>query len=265
MMNQLRVSALARFFLRSVLLVCSAFAVSAQQIAESLNEIPVLVEHNQQWQGYAERPRLLTVLQLQVKSANVHWPSAKLYNLDAAKITELEQLRQQVLAQLRQLIIAGANDTSFAMQLQETRQQIGRWRLAMPMDMVINPDLAALQQAFNPRLSHGQYLLVATKRVSTVSVFGLGGERYLRHEQLRPAYQYLLELSERNASLPSYAWLLAPSQPPKQIPVGSWNRTETAVSTGAVLFLPLAHELITDEYAQLNQQILTLLAHRVRP
>ena len=191
-----------------IVLTLSVFCLKpfAQQ---PVTEIPVLVQYQQQWQAYIERPRIQTVLALQVKSANVHWPSARLYSLEPEALADLEQTRSQVLEQLRLLIIATAKEPQLAMQLQETRQQIARWQLAKPVALELNPNLALVRQQHNPKLSKGQYLLVAGKRVSTVSVFGLGGERFFMHEQQRPAYSYVQEATELHGDT---VWLFSASK-----------------------------------------------------
>lgn len=222
--------------------------------------IPVLVEYQQQWQGYVEAPRLQAVLANQVKSQNVHWPSARLFSLDPIALAELEQTRTAVLEQLRLLIIASAAEPTIAMQLQETRQQISRWRLAKPLAEELNPNLALVRQQYNPRLAPGQYVLVAGKRVSTVSVFGLGGERFILHEQQRAAYAYVHDVFEQ---YPDTVWLLTSRLEPREIPVASWNRTETAIATGSLLFVPLSIATADQDLQPLNEQIKTLLAHRV--
>ena len=242
-----------------ILLTLSVFCLKlfAQQ---PVTEIPVLVQYQQQWQGYVEQPRIQTVLMQQVKSANVHWPSARLYSLEPEALAELEQTRSQVLEQLRLLIIAAAKEPQLAMQLQETRQQIARWRLAKPVALELNPNLALVRQQHNPKLSKGQYLLVAGKRVSTISVFGLGGERFFMHEQQRPAYAYVQQATELYGDT---VWLFSAQKPAREIPVAAWNRTETAIATGTLLFVPLTHNLIEQDFPELNQQIKTLLVHRV--
>lgn len=227
-------------------------------------EIPVLVQYQGQWQGYIERPRLNTVLQQQVKeSNNIHWPSARLFSVEPSALLEIEAVRTQALEQLRLLIISNAARPVLAMQLQEMRMQISRWQLAKPILQPINPLMAQLDQSENPRLDAGQYLLLAGKRVGTVKVFGLGGERFFRHEQLKPAYQYVLDALSTEQSVPDEVAIISGLKPARLIPVASWNRTESALSTGDSLFIPLDRQLVADDYPELNQQLQMLLAHRV--
>ncbi len=244
----------------SVLVMPTSMNAQAQTTAP---EIPVLVQYQGQWQGYIDRPRLSTVLQQQVKESNIHWPSARLFSIEPSVLLEVEAVRTQVLEQLRLLIIANANQPVLAMQLQEMRMQITRWQLAKPILQPVNPLMAQLNQAENPRLDAGQYLLIAGKRIGTVAVFGLGGERFFRHEQLKPAYQYVLDALSTEQSVPDEVAMISAHKPARLIPVASWNRTQSALSTGDSLFIPLDRQLVADDYPELNQQLQMLLAHRV--
>ncbi len=80
------------------------------------------------------------------------------------------------------------------------------------------------------------------------------------HEQQRPAYAYVQEATELHGDT---VWLFSGQKPAREIPVAAWNRTETAIATAALLFIPLKDALVEQDFPELNQQIKTLLAHRV--
>lgn len=254
-------------FVRGIILslfgVIATFNQVQAQEQSILSSIPVLVQYQQQWRGYFTPPRLSEVLEKQVKSQDIYWPSTQLFQIDEMHTSNIEKIRGNVLEQLRLLIIASADEPIVAMQLQEMRMQIARWQLAKPVQLKISPQLALLNQMNNPRLDAGKYLLVAGKRVGTVAVFGFGGERFFQHEQLKPAYQYVVDANSSEQVLPDSVLLFQVAKPVKQIPVASWNRTETAISTGSIIFVPLPAALVANVFPKLNQEIEQLLTHRV--
>lgn len=247
----------------TILLALFSHQTLAASSVDDVRQIPVLIQYEGKWQGYISEPRLSDVLTLQVQDSHIHWPTARLYSLQLNEIAQLELLRSQVVEQLRILVSETSDDANFSAKLAQTQLEISRWKLAIPLHIELNPALASVRQSHNPKITTGQYLLVAKKRTNTVSVFALGGEVFLPHMQSRPAYDYVHQAIADSVQAPDFVWLISSNGTPSEIPIGNWNRTEAAVATGTVLFVPIEHPLIQNEFKDLNQQIKQLLVHRV--
>ena len=80
----------------------------------------VLVQHNEQYHGYMQLPRLAEVVVAANQQPGLYWPAARLYNRSADKLTRLEQQRQQLLQRL--MAVTPAQVQSVAQRLFDERQ-----------------------------------------------------------------------------------------------------------------------------------------------
>lgn len=231
----------------------------------SLSQLQFFWHYQGKWRGNADAPRLSEFLQSIPNAEQVYWPSAQLFQLDAPELASVETLRSEVAEQLRLLTLAHPDDPLLAAKLMQLRTQVQSWLLGKPLHEALEPGLAYNQAKYNPQLSAGRYVLQASARPKTLQVLGLGGVFELQFEPQQPAYEYQSSLLRQQALLPEQLQLLLPSGVVKTIPIADWNRSEQPLDITALVFVPIPDVYLTAETAQLNQQLLQLVAYRVKP
>jgi hypothetical protein len=223
----------------------------------------VLVEVDGEFQGYFEQPRLATVLAPLAMDANKYWPGARLYRLQPEEIAKAEQLRVDIAEQLRVLAIYWKDEAQVAAALMELRAQLNRWRLAKPVNVLLDPDAVRINPALNPKLDMGNYLLQVKARPNFLTFVSLGGDQFIKHQADLPVYSYLAQLTQNRWTDSDTVYWIVNGQPPVVVPVASWNRNQQAVTPGSLVFVPIPSWVLTEATQKLNQQLLQLLQFRV--
>jgi len=239
--------------------LCSTSSiVGAQQASPE-----VLLKVNNQWQGFSQAPRLSLLLQSVPNSSALHWPSAKLFRL--SQNPQLEQLRKDVSEQLRQLTLTLEQEPQLASQLMKLRSEMLLWQLAEPVTEQLDPTLALTQVRHNPVIPEGQYVLSARPARNRVYFVGIGGDMTGLFQPGLAAYSYTDILARPELGSPETVWLLKVDGTIQQIPVAFYNRSNEPLPLEAVVFVPMPKALLGDKFANLNQQLVELLQHRVMP
>jgi hypothetical protein len=255
-----------RFISLLAFLLCCAFQVRAFVSATEPNtdQPVVLVEVNQQTQGYFTPPRLALVLQQAAADRNLYWPGARLYQLDKVP-ADIAQQQQQVLEQLRLLAIHWHQEPHVAQSLMQMRSQIKHWRFGQPIAVELDPDLVNLRIELNPRLDPGHYLIQVKKRRGFVLLFSLFGEQFVAHQQQKMLFEYVAPVLGSGLADASEALILRHAQQPVAVPVADWNREHRPLMPGDMVYIGLSDDWLTPDTSDLNQSIVTLLQHRIYP
>lgn len=228
-----------------------------------ITDFPVLIEHNGEYQAFAEAPRLAIALYQYHNQPQLYWPTARLYQLDAVDNAHITELRQQVVGSLKQLTRSVAHDKRLSLQLIELANTLANFQYAKPLDLVLDPSLTLVNPKANPKLAEGRYLLATPALSGAISFVGLGGQVFQPLVPTHAVWQLFADSKFAAQQAVDELWLIEPQQAPKAIPVASWNRQELYVNVGATLFVPLPAAVLTDEFSVLNQQIAELLSYRV--
>lgn len=253
MMTSFRVYLFAAFGLLSASLTAAEPVVVVQIQAGS-----------EQWQAYAEPPRLSQLLAEVAEPEQLYWPAAALYRHSA----ELEQQKLAVLGRLQQLEQHWQlrNHTQNVLVLQSLRQQLGSWQVAERQPIPVDYDLVRIQPAANPRLDPGQYLLRASPRPLQVVFAGaISEERVLAHQGATPVQDYFSALPSLRRTDPSWLYIVQADGRVQQLGRGYWNRQPYELQPGSQVFLPLHPSILPKEFRSLNQQLVQLAAHRILP
>jgi len=229
----------------------------------------VMVEFNHETISFAEQPRVSVLLQVLNDKSKVYWPMAKLYQTDAEIQPQLLFDQQQVLEDLRQLILMWHHDQNVSQQLSALRREISNWQLGVFVNTPLDLDLTKLRQELNPVLNKGAYILSASKRLNYVSVVAMGGRSDVVYRQGKPAYQYLQEADYSDTVKDVDEVFYIPNQTynnsidAKTIAVSYWNKTTEPLVNGTVLYVPIPADVLTEQYAMLNEQIVKLAQYRI--
>jgi len=195
----------------------------------------------------------------QPRLANSWWPGAVVSERQA---TVAEQARHQaLLARLSALAADESGDSAAA--INALRQQLQAMKVTGRQIVELDPDYLRTHRLANRPLQ-GQYTLWVGPQPTTITVVGLisrPGKKVFTPE--RDVVSYLDEMSLLSGADRSYAWVVYPNGKTQKVPVGYWNRRHVEPMPGSVIFVGFAPGLWSNEYDELNADILQSLTHRI--
>lgn len=207
-----------------------------------------------------EQPvRLDAVMAPLVRSADIYWPAAALYDTNTP---EAEQLRSQTLTLLQELQQSAKPEVQQV--LLQLANSIRDWRLAKRLPFTIDYDSARINHAANPLLPNGDYILQLPRRPDSVLVIGAisGGVMIQAHTPATVVNDYLQRVKLRSADTNNIQLLQADGRL-IQVPLSGASAIYQEAQPGAVLFVPFRSSLFSRDYQRLNQLLVELMQYRV--
>ncbi|XBS70026.1 capsule biosynthesis GfcC family protein [Acerihabitans sp. KWT182] len=191
------------------------------------------------------------------------WPGTVI----AEKLATAAQLEKQ-----RQLVarldawgaeLRADNDDELANAVEQVRSQMAGLKVTGRQFVSMDPDVIRLNDGADRKLS-GDYTVYALTRPTSVHVFGavtpVGSQPY----QVGGDVSDYLDSHERlSGAEKSYAWLIAPDGQYRQVPVAYWNRRHNEAAPGSIIFVGFSSWSLPGAYQGLNEQIVSLLTHRI--
>lgn len=225
----------------------------------------VLVEHQGNYQGYFDQPRLGLVVSQLNTSASLYWPAAKLFKVDVETKLKLEQQRTELLNQLAQLKheFQQDSDSGMATSVEKLEKDIAVWELAGNMNLALDPDRVRAKKSLNPLLSAGQYKLVVSVRPTELQIEGLVAEQKAPLRNAASVDSYLDTISILDGGSSSFVYIIPASGAISIAKTGLWNKHHQEVLPGSVLFIPFEQRHLPDAFSGINEQIVELLLHKV--
>ncbi len=208
---------------------------------------------------YEQPLRLDAVLAPLVRSADIYWPAAALYDTRAP---EAEQLRRQTLILLQELQQSAKPEVQQV--LLQLASRIGDWRLAKRLPFVIDYDLARINLAANPLLPAGDYILQLPRRPDSVVLIGAisGGVTSQAHTPSTAVNDYLQRAKLQSADT-NFVQLLQADGRLIQVPLSGASAVYQEAQPGAVLYIPFRSSLFSRDYQRLNQLLVELMQYRI--
>lgn len=207
--------------------------------------------------SFSETPRITDVLAHITNEDAVYWPAVALYE----ESTELRQLQQKVIKELNalsqlnvkpplaELAVALAND-------------IESWTVAQRSPYAIHFERARLVPSLNPRLREGEFYLSLPGRNTQLPVWGATSSpniAFAFKQQMVDIYQQLALPTADS----SFIWLVEPDGTIVKVGIAYWNKQVYFSRPGQQLFIPFAASQLPAAFQNLNNDIVTLLRHRV--
>ncbi|EGM78158.1 SLBB-domain like (DUF1017) [Rheinheimera sp. A13L] len=225
----------------------------------------VLVEHQGNYQGFFDRPRLGLVVSQLNTSPSLYWPAAKLFKVDVETKLKLEQQRKELLNQLALLKheFQQDSDSGMAASVEKLEKDISSWELAGNMNLALDPDRVRAKKSLNPLLSAGQYKLVVGARPTELQIEGLVDEQMTPLRNAVSVDSYLDTISILDGGSSSFVYIIPASGKISIAKTGLWNKHHQEVLPGTVLFIPFEQRHLPDVFSHINEQIVELLLHKV--
>lgn len=195
----------------------------------------------------------------QPRLANSWWPGAVVSERHAT--VEQQARHQALLARLSALAADESGDSAAA--ITALRQQLQALNVTGRQLVELDPDYLRTHRLANRPLQ-GEYTLWVGPQPSSITVLGLvsrPGKKPFTPQ--RDVVSYLDDMSLLSGAERSYAWVIYPNGKTQKVPVAYWNRRHVEPMPGSVIFVGFAPGLWSNEYDELNADILQSLTHRI--
>jgi len=195
----------------------------------------------------------------QPRLVNSWWPGAVISERQAT--VEQQARHQALLARLGALAADESGNAAAA--INALRQQLQAVKVTGRQMVNLDPDSIRTSQQANRTLL-GEYSLWVGPQPSTISVIGLVSRPGKKpFTPGRDVVSYLNEMDLLSGAERSYAWVIYPTGKTQKVPVAYWNRRHVEPMPGSVIFVGFAPGLFSNEYDELNADILQSLTHRI--
>ncbi|MCX8958813.1 capsule biosynthesis GfcC D2 domain-containing protein [Erwinia psidii] len=175
------------------------------------------------------------------------------------------QQQQQLLSRLKSWSaeLRADGDADKAAVVDSIWRQVAAVKVTGRQFVSLDPDWVRVRAEENRRLE-GEYRVYTLQKPHTLTVTGLvsnsGQSPWLPG---RTVVDYLDEHDRFSGAEKNVATLIAPSGEVTQVPVAYWNHRHTEPEPGSIIYLGFSSWSLPDQYEDLNQQIVSVLTHRI--
>lgn len=234
--------------------IASAMADSHVAVYYPGQAQPVMVDNAARLQQLVTNPAL---------AGHTWWPGTVIAERLATEV-QLQKQRDVVAglsawgAELR-----GDNDDALANSVERLRSQIAGLKVTGRQFVSLDPDVISLDHDANRALS-GEYSVYTLARPTSVHIFGVltptGPQPFVAGQDVS---DYLVTHQRLSGAERSYAWVILPDGSRQSLPVAYWNRRHNEVAPGSIIFVGFSSWSLPHAYQGLNEQIVSLLTHRI--
>lgn len=198
-----------------------------------------------------------------VLQGNIWWPGVAIAEQKATRLQQQKQ--QQLLARLTVLssTLRQEDDASLAATVDSVRSQLAELKIIGRQLVPLDPDVIRLHPELDHRLS-GEYQVYIAAEPRSVRLFGAlaayGKRDFLPGKDVS---DYLTGLQHVEGAEHDTAWLINPQGEVQPVPIAYWNRRHNEMTPGSLLFLGFAVSALPEDFKDINEQIISLLTHRI--
>ncbi|MEN3261234.1 capsule biosynthesis GfcC family protein [Sodalis endosymbiont of Spalangia cameroni] len=191
------------------------------------------------------------------------WPGTVIAERGASGVQQ--QVQQQCLARLSAFSaeLRADNNGELADSVDRVRAQLAAMRVTGRQFVSLDPDWIRLHSEANRRLS-GDYSVYTLSRPTSVLVVGVttpaGPQPY---QPGRDVVEYLQTHQRLSGAEKNVAWVIAPDGKTEEVPVAYWNHRHVEVAPGSIIYVGFSSWSLPRAYRDLNEQIISLLTHRI--
>lgn len=194
---------------------------------------------------------------------NIWWPGVAIAEQNATRIQQQKQ--QQLLARLAALssVLRQKDDALLAATVDSVRSQLAELKVIGRQLVPLDPDMIRLHPELDRRLS-GEYQLYIAAEPRSVRLFGAlaphGKRDFLPGKDVS---DYFTGLQHLEGAEHDTAWIITPQGDVQPVPIAYWNRRHNEMTPGSLLFLGVAVSALPEDFKDINEQIISLLTHRM--
>lgn len=191
------------------------------------------------------------------------WPGTAI----SEKLSTAVAVRQQqdVVARLQAWHneLRGENDFAQAAVVENVRRQIAALKVTGRLQVNLDPDWVRVVSGANRRLE-GEYHVYTSARPTSVTLSGaVESAGTVPWVAGRTVAEYLTARAHQSGAERSIAQLISPTGKVSDVPVAYWNRRHVEAEPGSIIFVGFSSWTLPGHFADLNQQIISVLTHRI--
>ncbi|RWR03120.1 hypothetical protein ED28_04810 [[Pantoea] beijingensis] len=172
-----------------------------------------------------------------------------------------QQQYQQVMARLK--AYAAASDGDKAAAINNVIQQLSAVNVTGRQIANLDPDWIRLRPGANRRLS-GEYSVYTLQPPTSVTLFGaIEGAGKISWQPGLDTRDYLSGHRRLDGGDRNIAVVISPLGAVSEVPVAYWNHRHAEMEPGSILYIGFSSWSLPSEYEDLNQQIISVLTHRI--
>ncbi|BAT38927.1 capsule biosynthesis GfcC D2 domain-containing protein [Escherichia albertii] len=187
------------------------------------------------------------------------WPGALL--TDSAAKAKADKDYQHVMVQLASWEAEADDDVAATIKF--VRQQLTNLNITGRLSVELDPDFVRVDEDSNRPLV-GDYALYAVQRPSTITLLGaVSGAGQLPWRAGRSVADYLQHHPRLAGADSNNVFVITPEGKTVVAPVALWNKRHVEPPPGSQLWLGFSTHVLPEKYADLNNQIVSVLTQRV--
>jgi hypothetical protein len=193
----------------------------------------------------------------------IWWPGAAISEQSATRLQQQKQ--QQLLARLKALsaLLRQDDDTSLATTVDSVYAQLAELNVIGRLFVPLDPDMIRLDPVLDRRL-RGEYQVYVAPEPKSVRLLGAlaphGKRDFLPGKDVS---DYFTGLQPLEGAEYDNAWIITPQGEVQSVPIAYWNRRHNEMTPGSLLFLGFVVSALPDDFKDINEQIISLLTHRI--
>ncbi|MCW1873231.1 capsule biosynthesis GfcC family protein [Erwinia sp. INIA-01] len=191
------------------------------------------------------------------------WPGTVIGEKLATAVALRQQ--QEVVARLQAWRdnLRSDNDLAEAAVVENVRQQIASLKVTGRQLVNLDPDWVRTRPQANRRLA-GEYSVYTVAKPTSVRLAGaVDGAGTTPWVAGRPVADYLESRAHQSGAERNVALVISPSGEVTEVPVAYWNRRHVELAAGSTIFIGFSSWALPSDLADLNQQIVSVLTHRI--
>jgi len=187
------------------------------------------------------------------------WPGTVISERQASAVAE--QHYQQLMARLKAW--AAESEGEKAATINNVIQQLSAIKVTGRLEATLDPDWLRMRPELNRRLA-GEYSVYTLPKPHSVTLLGaITGSGKVSWQPGGDTRDYLdghdrLAGADRNIAV-----IISPSGEITQAPVAYWNHRHVEVEPGSIIYIGFSSWSLPGAYEDLNQQIISVLTHRI--
>ncbi|MGB9097356.1 capsule biosynthesis GfcC D2 domain-containing protein [Erwinia sp.] len=175
------------------------------------------------------------------------------------------QQQQQVLARLKawsnELHAEGDGDRAAV--VDNVLQQVSAVKVTGRQIAHLDPDWVRMRPAQNRKLE-GDYTVYTLQKPTSISLAGvLSGSGKTAWQPGRSVRDYLQDHDRLSGAERNFAVLIAPNGEVSEVPVAYWNHRHIEPEPGSIVYVGFSSWTLPGDDEDLNQQIVSVLTHRI--
>lgn len=155
------------------------------------------------------------------------------------------------------------NDLAEAAVVDNVRQQVASLKVTGRQLVNLDPDWVRTRPQANRRLA-GEYSVYTVAKPTSVRLAGaVDGAGTTPWVAGRPVADYLDSRAHQSGAERNVALVISPAGEVTEVPVAYWNRRHVELEAGSTIFIGFSSWALPSDLADLNQQIVSVLTHRI--